>query len=176
MNRAQTRAVATDGTTVAATVLFDAVSREKRPCPREPRGIVEPGKVPGSGLHRQLGMLEETGILGSAAAARRRTHRRATAPASKIVLLGVLRRHALGQPVELEQKVAELVETFRSELLSPGGLDLADGLSDHANRSDAAWSEGDALGAKVVGIRSTLEIAEPFELAEQVVQGLLADP
>src|SRR5438552_10279026 len=88
--------------TVAATLLFDAVSREKRQCPREPRGIVEPGKVPGSGLHRQLGMLEETGILGSAAAARRRTHRRATATASKIVLLGVLRRHALGQPVELE--------------------------------------------------------------------------
>jgi len=77
------------------TLLFDAVSREKPQCPREPRGIVEPGKVPGSGLHRQLGMLfEETGILGSAAAARRRTHRRATAPASKIVLLGVLRRHA----------------------------------------------------------------------------------
>ncbi len=64
MNRAQTRAVATDGATVAATLLFDAVSREKRQCPREPRGIVEPGKVPGSGLHRQLGMLEETGILG----------------------------------------------------------------------------------------------------------------
>ena len=93
MNRAQTRAVATDGT-VAATLLFDAVSREERQCPREPRGIVEPGKVPGFGLHRQLGMLEETGILASAAAARRRTHRRATAPASKIVLLGILRRHA----------------------------------------------------------------------------------
>jgi len=32
----------------------------------------------------------------SAAAARRRTHRRAAAPASKIILLGVLRRHVLG--------------------------------------------------------------------------------
>src|SRR5215208_1797894 len=82
----------------------------------------------------------------------------------------------LGQPVELEQEVAELVETFRSELLSPCGLDLADGLSDHAHRSDAAWSESDAFRAKVVGIRSTLEIAEPFELTEQVVEGLLADP
>ncbi len=30
----------------------------------EPHGIVEPGKVPGAGLHRQLGMLEETGIPG----------------------------------------------------------------------------------------------------------------
>jgi hypothetical protein len=27
-------------------------------------GIVEPGKVPGAGLHHQLGMLEVTGILG----------------------------------------------------------------------------------------------------------------
>jgi len=82
----------------------------------------------------------------------------------------------LGQPVELEQKVAELVETFRSELPSPGGFDLADGLSDHAHHGYAAWSERDALGAKVVGIHSTLEIAEAFELAEEVVQGLLADP
>ena len=36
--------------------------------------------------------------------------------------------------------------------------------------------EGDALGAQVVGIRSALEVAEPLELAEQVVEGLLADP
>ena len=81
----------------------------------------------------------------------------------------------LGQPAELEQKVAELVEPFRSELPSPGGLDLADGVPDHAHRGDAAWSEGNALRPTVVGIPSTLELAEPFELAEQVVRSLLAD-
>ncbi len=39
-------------------------AEKSRQYPREPHGIVEPGKVPGAGLHRQLGMLEETGILG----------------------------------------------------------------------------------------------------------------
>jgi hypothetical protein len=35
---------------------------------------------------------------------------------------------------------------------------------------------GDALGASVLGIRSALEVAETFELAEQVVDRLLAHP
>src|SRR6266498_2006596 len=39
-------------------------AEEGRQRPRELRGIVEPGKAPGAGLHRQLGMLEETGMLG----------------------------------------------------------------------------------------------------------------
>ena len=56
-----------------------------------------------------------------------------------------------------------------------GGLDLADGVPDHAHRGDAAWGEGNALRPTVVGTPSTLELAEPFELAEQVVRSLLAD-
>ncbi|MGH3817892.1 MAG: glycosyltransferase [Pseudonocardiaceae bacterium] len=48
--RARATAVAgtirTDGATVAATLLLDAVAEKGRQCPREPRGIVEPGKVP----------------------------------------------------------------------------------------------------------------------------------
>jgi hypothetical protein len=52
--------IRTDGAMVAAKLLLDAVSRESRLCPRD----VEPGKVPGAGLHRQLGLLEETRILG----------------------------------------------------------------------------------------------------------------
>ena len=43
------------------------------------------------------------------------------------------------------------------------------------DRRDAAWCEGDAFGSQVVGVRSALEVAEALELAEQVVQGLLAD-
>jgi hypothetical protein len=46
-------------------------------------GIVEPGKAPGAGLHRQHGMIEETGELGSAAAGRRAARRRAMAPAPR---------------------------------------------------------------------------------------------
>ena len=61
-------------------------------------------------------------------------------------------------------------------MLRPTGLHLGDGLADHGDRGDAAWREGDALGAEVVGIRTALEVAEAFELAEQVVEGLLADP
>jgi hypothetical protein len=45
--RARARAVAgairTDGATVAAKMLLDAVSQDRRPCPREPHGIVELG-------------------------------------------------------------------------------------------------------------------------------------
>ena len=55
-----------------------------------------------------------------------------------------------------------------------GGL-FADGVPDHAHRGDAAWGEGNALRPTVVGTPSTLELAEPFELAEQVVRSLLAD-
>jgi hypothetical protein len=87
--------IRTDGATVAARLLLDRSAEKGRQRPREPRRIVEPGKVPGAGLHRQLGMLEETRHTRrrSAAAVRRRTHLRATAPGSKIILLGVRKRH-----------------------------------------------------------------------------------
>jgi hypothetical protein len=60
--RARATAVAstirTEGATVAATPLLATRSAEKgRQRPREPREIIEPGKAPGAGLHRQLGML-----------------------------------------------------------------------------------------------------------------------
>jgi hypothetical protein len=69
-----------------------------------------------------------------------------------------------------------LGEAFRAELLGPGGLDFADRLADHAHHRLAASGEGDALGAQVVGIRSPLEVVEALERAEQIVEGLLADP
>jgi hypothetical protein len=62
-------------------------SAEKgRQRPREPRGIVEPGKVPPTRHART----DRHARRRSAAAARRRTHRRATTPTSKIILFGVL--------------------------------------------------------------------------------------
>ena len=48
-------------------------------------------------------------------------------------------------------------------------------LANHANRGGAAPREGDTFGAHVVGVWSALEIVEPFELSEQVVEGPLAD-
>jgi vancomycin aglycone glucosyltransferase len=51
-----------------------------RQCPREPRGIAGPGKVPGAGLTANPAYSNRPAYP---AAARRRTHRRATASASK---------------------------------------------------------------------------------------------
>jgi hypothetical protein len=70
----------------------------------------------------------------------------------------------------------ELGEAFGAELLRPGGLHFADGVADHVDCGGAAWGECDAFGAEVVGIGQALEIVEALELAEQVVEGLLADP
>ena len=67
-------------------------------------------------------------------------------------------------------------EALWAELLRPGGLDFADRLADDADRGSTAPGEGDTLGAQIVGIRASLEVAEPLELAEQVAEGLLADP
>jgi hypothetical protein len=51
-----------------ALATCDAAARRGQPrkaaSDRVNRGIVQPGKVPGTGLHRQLGILEETGIPG----------------------------------------------------------------------------------------------------------------
>ena len=55
------RAIRSDGTTVAATLLADAVSRGKgRQCPHEPHTGSPSQEVPGAGLHRQLDMLAKT--------------------------------------------------------------------------------------------------------------------
>ena len=81
----------------------------------------------------------------------------------------------LRQFVELEQEGTELGEAFSAEFLRPRGLEIGNGLADHADRGAAARGEGDALGAEVIRIRSPLEVAEAFELAQQVVEGLLAD-
>src|SRR5215472_4857993 len=89
---------------------------------------------------------------------------------------GSPRRPELGEPVQIDQERAELPETLRAEFLLPTALDLGDGLTDDADGGGAARREGDALGAEVVGVRSPLEVAETLELAQEMVQGLLADP
>ncbi len=43
------------------------------------------------------------------------------------------------------------------------------------DRGDAALSEDDPFGAEVVRVRFALEVSEAFELAEEVVERLLAD-
>ena len=66
--RARATAVAgtirTDGRRWPRRFCSTRSAEEGRQRPREPRGIVGPGKAPGAGLHRQLGMLEETSMLG----------------------------------------------------------------------------------------------------------------
>src|SRR5262249_26858637 len=79
-----------------------------------------------------------------------------------------------GWLVEIVEESAELGEAFWPELLCPGGLHFADRFADDLDRGGAAWGEGDALGAEVVGIRSALEVVEALELAEQVVERLFA--
>lgn len=59
-------------------------------------------------------------------------------------------------------------------MVRTGGLDLGDGFADHADRRVAARGEGDAFRTKVVGVWLALEVAELLELAEQVIQCLLA--
>src|SRR3954447_12028198 len=51
----------------------------------------------------------------------------------------------LCQLTDVEQELAELGETFRAELLCPGGLDLGNGFADHVDRGIAACSECDAF-------------------------------
>src|SRR5215211_3279063 len=85
-------------------------------------------------------------------------------------------RWLLGGVVELEQEALELGEALRAEALCPGALDLGDGVAERVDRAGAAWGQGDAFGALVVGIGSALEVVEALELAEQVVEGLFADP
>src|SRR3954463_10778509 len=82
----------------------------------------------------------------------------------------------LRELVEVEQEKAELREAFRAELLRPGGFHLSNGVTDHADRGVAARREVDPFRAEVVGVRSAVEVAEPLELAEQMVHGLFADP
>ena len=53
-------AIRSDGTTVAATLLVDAVSRGKAASARMNRTGSSSQEVPGAGLHRQLDMLEKT--------------------------------------------------------------------------------------------------------------------
>ena len=83
---------------------------------------------------------------------------------------------ATSRPVQLEQQLAELGEPILAELLGPARLHLADRLAHHAAHRGAAWRQREALRAQVVGIDPALEVAAALELAEQIVQRLLAHP
>ena len=76
---------------------------------------------------------------------------------------------------ELGEKLVELGEAFRSESLLPVVFDLADRVSHGLTRQYAARCEGDALGARVLWVCVAFEVAGSFEVAEQVVECLLAD-
>lgn len=67
-------------------------------------------------------------------------------------------------------------EALGAELLCPGGLEFVDRLADGERRGGAALGEGDAFGAEVVRVRSAFEVLEALELAEEVVEGLFANP
>src|SRR5579884_2735131 len=76
--------------------------------------------------------------------------------------------------VEGEEKRLQLCEALGAELLRPGRLDLVDGFADDANRSSPSLGHRDPLAALVARVGPSLEIAELLELAEKVVEGLLA--
>src|SRR3954468_19176778 len=69
---------------------------------------------------------------------------------------------------------AELREAFGTELVLPFALDAADDVAHRLGCASAAAGERDALEALVARIVAPLQVAEPLELAEQVVQGLFA--
>ena len=75
---------------------------------------------------------------------------------------------------EFTKQLAQKSQAFRSEPPFPVVLDLPYGLPDDQDHRLAARREMDAPGAQVVRVVPTLEIAEALQLAEQVVDGLLA--
>src|SRR3954454_1828807 len=76
--------------------------------------------------------------------------------------------------VEVGQQEAELGEAVGTESLLPFGLDLFDDVAHRACCALAAFCECDALEALVARIVVSLQVAEALELAEQVVERLLA--
>ena len=80
------------------------------------------------------------------------------------------------EPVELDEKRPELLEPLRAELLRPLGLDLGDRLADHSCDSVTTLRHRDAPRPQVVRVGETLDVPEALELAEQVVERLLAHP
>jgi hypothetical protein len=124
------------------------------------------------------------GSRGHESRARRRNLLRASDPAwtrvpgwcSLSVLLLLSRRlTSRRELVEGEQECLQLREPLGAELFRPGRLDLIDCCSDDANCGSAAFRDGDPLAALVVWVGPSLEVAELFELAQEVVEGLLAD-
>src|SRR5262245_38410538 len=70
----------------------------------------------------------------------------------------------LGDPVELEEELAEPGESPLAELLAPGGLELGNRLPDDEDRGGAPPGEDDPPGAEIVGNGLSGEIPEAFEL------------
>jgi hypothetical protein len=66
-----------------------------------------------------------------------------------------------------------LGEASRAEPALPVAFDLADGVADGTGGLFAAAGECDSFGTAVVGVGPAFQIAVPFELAEQIVGGLL---
>ena len=67
-----------------------------------------------------------------------------------------------------------MCETLPPELLLPVPLDLAHSVSDDVGGLFATRREDNAFRSSVVGVDLALEVAESFELAEEVVDRLLA--
>lgn len=67
-------------------------------------------------------------------------------------------------------------EALAAELFLPVSFDLAYGIPDRVGSLFAAGREGDAFRAAVVRVGSALQVAASLELAEEVVDRLLAHP
>jgi hypothetical protein len=76
----------------------------------------------------------------------------------------------------LKEEGAELVEVLGAELLCPRRFEIVDCFADGVDGGGAAWGEKDALGTLIVGVGLSFEVVEALEFAEQVVEGLFADP
>ena len=148
----------------------------------EPEVIWLSAQLGREALGRVLGTAVERGWLDAGRSTRRSARASwpetsggctGSAAAERSVML-VRTESAQLRLVELEQEAPKLGEALRSEPSFPIALDLADGVSHGVPRQLAAPGEGDALGASVVRICPALEIAESFELAEEIVDCLLA--
>ena len=73
------------------------------------------------------------------------------------------------------EEVAKGAEVVPAEQPGPVLLDLSDQLASNGLRLGASYREADELGATVVGVRDSLDVAKPFEVVHQVDDAGLGD-
>ena len=84
------------------------------------------------------------------------------------------RRPRLDHAVELDQQAPQLRVPLLPQLPCPQRLELGHGVTYHVGDGDAAPRQHDPPGTEILRVGPALEIAAPFQLAQLVVERLLA--